>query len=1322
MNILSVNLGSFFTSQNLVANYCNDRKIDIACFQETFEHKVKPNLRGWRCFSKPRKANATETNPRVGVAILGRFSTKLTYSKINETCPDIEIICCDTYVQNQKILLICVYINDKQSMNKLCLWLHQIDYSKYPKIFLFGDFNAHHIFWDPKLYAKNQGEGDTEGKILLTCISRNGFKILNDKKPTCRQGNTVIDLAMCKGIYDCQVACYTDTFSILSTIHNPIITKIGQPQKHMEVKYNTKLSEEALVTWKTSLKNDLTDWQNKFSHLDNSSEKREEMCQNFLETIESSVKQHFKQKSVCIYSKPWMNKSIKKAITTFRRKKRIYVKYNNPSTEEDFIEAKNDLHNLIETAIQNHWKDFQNETSQLPQQKFWKQITNLVNQRSFNAVQPIFDPKTNDLVWDDNSILAKLTDVHIRRTHASNNYSFDDNFKETVDKKVDEILKQIETDQPQHTDLQNLNAKLTLNEIFEAIDNLNGSGASGPATNDGDPGLPPIILKLGKEVIGPPLHFLLQTLWHHGEFPSCLKKDKKIFIPKPEKDDYSKEKSYRMLTLSPCIAKVYDSIFAKRFYNWLESINFDEDQYAYRKFFSCQTAMFKLIQTIQQQMNDNKATIAIFIDLEGAFDAIWHQGLIFQLHSDGISGNILKLVKNILCNRRAICKVNDISKEFECSDTGACQGSNSAGLFFIYYIRKMMNDILSAKIKYSDDGTIYKSSEIENIPDLAKSMCEDFSTIMKWCKKWRMPVNLDKTKWMLFCKDSNHQNIKISIDAIDSNGDNKVIELEQTKSQKTLGIILDDELNFKDHLHRVEKIATSNLSKIRDLYEKHFGMPTHLAINLYSSYIRSIIESSYMCWCTIPENSLDKIESIQGSVLQLIMRMKGKVSYNALDVEAGVLPIKIRLKQILAQFGLKILRKSDNNSIKSLLTKNLSRETVSKSVTLADKIRMAMLSYTKNKFNFYDIESETRPDRVVQSVIETDLFLWKGLGNSSSRTERQKQLMKATVDSFLTKIDINDIIIFTDGSVINPDKHGVGKCGAGVIIYNKGIHQPPIILEKSTERSGTPYYGEIIAIKHALETCLELETNNVKKIYILTDCQSAITAITNNKASDSHQDVINKINQKAKNLLSKNIVVQMSWVGGHSEIHGNDLADHAAKKGAIENSNPLLSQITLKHAKSMILDAAIEHWQRRWNISETGHHFKNIQRNVSLGNSSKCLTNRKAQIILHQIKIGRSQLHAQDPISRTTIQDKLCTWCRVPEDTEHYMLECAKFSKHRYDMFMNIELALSKQNVNVRDLRKNLTFLAENKTLSKATREEILFSIALFLKNTKRLM
>ena len=167
-------------------------------------------------------------------------------------------------------------------------------------------------------------------------------------------------------------------------------------------------------------------------------------------------------------------------------------------------------------------------------------------------------------------------------------------------------------------------------------------------------------------------------------------------------------------------------------------------------------------------------------------------------------------------------------------------------------------------------------------------------------------------------------------------------------------------------------------------------MPTHLAINLYCAYIRSILETSYMCWSTIPEDLLDKLESIQGEALRSIMKIKGKVSYNALDVEAGVIPIKIRLKQILAQFGIKLLRKPDNHPLKILLSNNLSRHTVGNHATLADKVRMALQSYTKNKFSYTDIEQEVPVDKVENSIIETDLFLWQGLGNSSNRSEKQK--------------------------------------------------------------------------------------------------------------------------------------------------------------------------------------------------------------------------------------------------------------------------------------------------------------------------------------------
>ena len=322
----------------------------------------------------------------------------------------------------------------------------------------------------------------------------------------------------------------------------------------------------------------------------------------------------------------------------------------------------------------------------------------------------------------------------------------------------------------------------------------------------------------------------------------------------------------------------------------LGSINFDPDQYAYRKNLSCQMAMFNFIQNVQENFNKDKVTIAIFIDLEGAFDALWQKGLLYKLYSDGIYGNILKLINNILTNRKATCKVNNIQEDFNCSDTGACQGSISAALFFIYYIRDMMDDIKSKKVKYSDDGTIYDSCPPELLQHLAITMSEDLSKVMKWSNKWRMPMNLMKTNAMLFCKNNNNYNFDISINFDKQNGTTETIKITQTSIQKTLGIVLDEKLTFYAHLQFIQNVATNNLIKIRELYEKNFGMPTHLALVLYTSYIRSIIESSFMCWCTIPEEHLNKLETIQGEIIKLILKIKGKVSYNALDVEAGVLP------------------------------------------------------------------------------------------------------------------------------------------------------------------------------------------------------------------------------------------------------------------------------------------------------------------------------------------------------------------------------------------------------------------------------------------------
>ena len=62
------------------------------------------------------------------------------------------------------------------------------------------------------------------------------------------------------------------------------------------------------------------------------------------------------------------------------------------------------------------------------------------------------------------------------------------------------------------------------------------------------------------------------------------------------------------------------------------------------------------------------------------------------------------------------------------------------------------------------------------------------------------------------------------------------------------------------------------------------------------------------------------------------------------------------------------------------------------------------MSYTKNKIDVANLEPEITPDKIVRSVIETDLFLWTGHGNSSTRTEQQKDEIKRIVDNFLSNI------------------------------------------------------------------------------------------------------------------------------------------------------------------------------------------------------------------------------------------------------------------------------------------------------------------------------
>ena len=160
--------------------------------------------------------------------------------------------------------------------------------------------------------------------------------------------------------------------------------------------------------------------------------------------------------------------------------------------------------------------------------------------------------------------------------------------------------------------------------------------------------------------------------------------------------------------------------------------------------------------------------------------------------------------------------------------------------------------------------------------------------------------------------------------------------------------------------------------------------------------------------------------------------------------------------------------------------------------------------------------------------------------------------------------------------------------------------------------------------------------------------------------------------------------------------------------------------MSFKNAKKIILNSVIEHWQKKWTYSTTGSHLKNIEPKVHLGNTSKSIKNRAAQVALHQLRIGRSALNGQDPIDKKNVDEKLCSFCNTIEDTEHYFLHCIRYSHLRLKMFMEIEsFVIDEKNLTTK-ITNNLGFLSHNENLSQHTRENILSAITRFIIESKR--
>ena len=258
---------------------------------------------------------------------------------------------------------------------------------------------------------------------------------------------------------------------------------------------------------------------------------------------------------------------------------------------------------------------------------------------------------------------------------------------------------------------------------------------------------------------------------------------------------------------------------------------------------------------------------AVFLDISKAFDKVWHDGLLFKIAQNGVSGPLLNLLRNYLSNRKQRVVLNGSSSDYCLIRSGVPQGSVLGPLLFLIYINDLENGIKS-KIKFFADDTMLFSI-VDNAALSADELNHDLQIISNWAHQWKMSFNPEASKQAIEILFS-QKKTNVNHPPLFFNGTMVVTK----PFHKHLGLILDSKLTFIEHVNDKIKTAKRYIGILKFLSNY---LPIKTLDQVYKMYVRPHLDYGDVIY-HIPQSQ--SIFSYSTSLHPLMERIE-QVQYQA---------------------------------------------------------------------------------------------------------------------------------------------------------------------------------------------------------------------------------------------------------------------------------------------------------------------------------------------------------------------------------------------------------------------------------------------------------
>jgi hypothetical protein len=425
--------------------------------------------------------------------------------------------------------------------------------------------------------------------------------------------------------------------------------------------------------------------------------------------------------------------------------------------------------------------------------------------------------------------------------------------------------------------------ELSMDELLEAARSLKLNKAPGPD------GIPNAAVKAAVKTY--PKVFLesMNRCLEIGQFPDCWKRQKLVLLPKPGKAA-GVPSSYRPICLLDTLGKLFEKIILQRLTKFAEGENgLSEKQFGFRKGKSTLEAILTVTERAKLAQRKVKGggrfCGIITLDVRNAFNSADWSTIAGALYRLGIPERLFRLLGDYFQNRILIYDT-EVGQERMKVSAGVPQGSILGAILW----NIMYDAVLRLKLPegveivgYADDIVLLVIGDSKEQVEVRSTRA--IGTVVNWMSDNHLEVAHNKTEMVLVTNLKQVEEAQIEFDGCMTTS---------MRSVKYLGVIIDDRLNFNNHVDYVCEKASRSQAAIARIMPNKAG-PRSSTRKLIASVVTSILRYGCVAWASAlgRKRNRVKLNAVYRLAAIRVASAYRTVSYDAVCVIARMTPIRL---------------------------------------------------------------------------------------------------------------------------------------------------------------------------------------------------------------------------------------------------------------------------------------------------------------------------------------------------------------------------------------------------------------------------------------------